>query len=411
MSRESWLDSESSRWVDDGLISAEARRAILSRYQKSESDPSNTFRTLAVVTAGVGVVLFVAWHWQDLPWYVKGGLTKLLTIALFLGAAWSVDRQPPRVTERWLLAAVLASYAFFGAIAEISLWDSASSIVLLCVLSAAVTAALSGSMLVTALAAATTAWWLLQAGGGPIPWPFLIVFPLIAYAAQRSHHRVLAVLTAIVFAAWAFFMALNTWEGGPLSMMMLLVAGAALEQWGRRPAERRPVFAHAATGTAVSIIGLTAALLMSVHASDSRTPISLFNTHAGQSPWPALVLAAALGLIGFGDPRNALQRPRIVSITALVWFNASLALRADLFGAWVWVGAFSALLLIIGASLVREAATTRDRTRLGLGLAAVIALVVVHFSSGKPLEGAIVLLLAGAVLYLAGRAKSPERAA
>ena len=119
--------------------------------------------------------------------------------------------------------------------------------------------------------------------------------------------------------------------------------------------------------------------------------------------------AIVAGLIGYRVIYFLI--PLLLATAAVGWTWASLALRADLFGAWLWVGAFSALLLLIGASLVREAATTRDRATLGLGLAAVIALVFVHFSSGKPLQGAIVLLLAGAVLYLAGRATSPETAA
>ncbi len=410
MSRESWLDSESSKWVSEGLISEDARRAILARERAPQSDPSNTLRTLAVLTAGVGVVLFVAWHWQDLPRSAKVGLTSLLTIALYAGAARSVDRRSRAVTERWLLGAVLSGCALLSAIADVSLWNAPVDVALLCAIAAAVTAAATRSALVTALAAVTLGWWEVASGGGVMPWPFLLVFPLVAFAAQSARHLVLAVLTAVVFAGWAMFMALNTWHQGVMAMIMLLLGGAALEQWSRRPEARRPVFAHAPTGTAVSLIGLTAALITAVHAPDVRATLMPFTTHAAQSPWPALVLGFGLAVIGLGPFPGAGLRPRLVVACAVLWFTTSLFAHLTPSSAWLWVVLFSAVLLAIGASLVRDGAATRDRVTLGLGLAAVIALVLVHFSSGQPLMGAVVLLLSGAVLYAAARAKSPEAA-
>lgn len=411
MSRESWLDSESARWQADGLISEDTRQAILARYPKQSADPPNALMPLAVLTAGVGVILLVAWNWQALPWWLKLGLTKILMLSLYGGAAWSVGRQRARATELWLLGAVLASFAFFGAIVDVSHWDAPREILALSALTAAVTAALTGATLVTVLAAATLGWWIVVAGGGAIPWEFLGIFPLVALAAEQSRQRVAVVLTAIVFGAWPMFMALNTWETGSLSMMMILVAGAAIEQWSHHPAARRPAFAHATTGAAIGVIGLVGALIMAMHVPTSRAPLSLFHTHAGQSPWPALTLAVAMALIGFGPFRGAALRPRIVAVTALVWFNAALALRLELFGEWLWIMAFSGVLLFMGAGMVREAAVSRDRGVMGVGLAAIIALVLVHFSSGQALRGSLVLLISAAVLYLAGRKPSSTEVA
>jgi hypothetical protein len=138
---------------------------------------------------------------------------------------------------------------------------------------------------------------------------------------------------------------------------------------------------------------------MTIHTSAPRTPLSLFQTHAGQSPWPALVLAAALAVIAFGPISSGTWRPRVVAVAALVWLSAWLVGRTDLLGGWFWVATFSGLLLVIGATLVRDAARSGARSSLGLGVTAVIALVLVHFSSGKALQGALVLLVSGAVLY------------
>lgn len=413
MSREEWLDAESRQWQHDGLITEDTRRAILARYPNQTTDPSNALMPLAVLTAGVGVILFVAWHWQDLPWWLKLGLTKLLTIAMYGGAAWSAGRSngsrpmwrgasSGTPTELWLLGAVLASFAFFGAIADVTAWDDVRTVGMWCALSAALTAALTGAALVTILAAATLAWWLLNAGGGLIPWEFLLIFPLVAVAAEQSRHRVAAVLSALAFGLWALIMASNTWNQPAPPMLLVVLAGAALEQWSHNAPNRRPAFARATPGGAMATGGLLMGLLMATHDTQNHT-LSLMQTTAGQSPWPALALAAGLTLIAFGHPSRAAQRPRLIALAVLVWFNAALALRVGVFGPWIWVTWFSAALLFAGASYVRDAARTKDRGQFALGLTAVIGLVLVHFSSGAALRGATVLLGSALVLYLVGR--------
>lgn len=405
MSRESWLDSESQRWQQDGLISDETRRAILARYPKQESDPARVLIPLAVLTAGVGIVLLVAWHWQELPVAVKLGLTSLLTIALYSGAAWSAGRRSAAHTEVWLLAAALGGFTLFAALADVYRWNDMQAVTLYCAVAAAVTAAATGATLVTALAAATLGWWVIVTGEGLIPWQFLLVFPLVAFAAEQSRHRAVATLTAIAFAAWVMIMAANTWIGGAPTMLFAMLAGAAIEQWNHQPPARRLVFARATPGSAIAILALVAMLVSVVH-TNSAAPaasLSLFATQAGQSPWPAIALGVSLIIIAFGVSRRAAPRPRVLAVAAALWFNAAAAGRVPMFGDWLWVALFSAALLFVGASLVRESAQTHDRGTLTLGLNAVLALVIVHFSSGAALRGSSVLLVSAGVLFLVGR--------
>ena len=406
MSRESWLDSESERWQQDGLISADTRRAILARYPKPSADPSRALIPLAVLTAGFAVVLFVAWHWQDLSGAVKLSLTTLLMLVMYGGAAVSAGRSRPLTTELWLLAAPLGAYALLGAMADVYVWNDPQSVTLWCAVVAAVTAAATGATLVTALAAATLVWWLIIAGGGSIPWPFLVVFPLVAFAAEQSRHRAVATLTAIAFGTFAMIMAANTWNHSLPAMLSVVIAGAAIEQWSHQPPDRRLVFARATPGIAMAIGGLATTLLTVVHsnvAAPGAQSASLLATQAGQSPWPALALGIGLVVVGFGTSREAAPRPRVIAVVAALWFNAAAAGRVAMFGDWVWVSLFSAALLFAGASLVRESARSRDRGTFGLGLASVIALVLIHFSSGAALRGSVVLLVSAAVLFVIGR--------
>lgn len=412
MSRETWLATESERWERDGLITAEARRSILARYPTQQTDPSRILIPLAVLTAGVGVVLFVAWHWQDLPAIAKLALTFALTLVLFGGAWESAGRGRSRswATELWLLGAALGSYTIFGALTDVYAWNQPQTVMLLCTVSAATIAAVTGATMVTALAAATLTWWLIVAGGGAVPWSFLAVFPLVAIAAEQSGHRAVAVLTAVAFAAFAMIAAANTWNASLPVMMFVVAAGAALEQWSRQPKARRPVFARATPGAAIAIGALTFALLTVVHETKSVRSLSIFATHAAQSPWPTIVLGIGLIVIGFGFTRDAALRPRVLAIIAALWLNAAVAGRRAPFSDVTWVVLFSAALLFLGASLVRESARTSDRGAFILGLAAVFALVLVHFSSGEPLRGSLVLLVSAAVLFVIGR-KSRRAAA
>ena len=185
--------------------------------------------------------------------------------------------------------------------------------------------------------------------------------------------------------------------------LSLAAAGAAIDQWSQRPTGPQPVFVRATPGRAIAIVGLVLALAGALHASGDSRWLSILVTQAGRSPGPSLVMVAGFVLIGIGNLRQATHRPRIIALVVAVWFGVSASGRMALMGDWPWIAGFSALLLYIGAGLVRESAASRDRGTFALGLIAVIGLVIAHFSSGEALRGAVVLLLCGLVLFLVGR--------
>ena len=77
--------------------------------------------------------------------------------------------------------------------------------------------------------------------------------------------------------------------------------------------------------------------------------------------------------------------------------------------AWVWVTLASATLLACGATWVREASATRDRGTFSTGIAAVVVLIVAHFTTSpdgaNAWRGAAVLLVSAAVLVFVARFK------
>src|SRR5262245_35731816 len=74
MRRPDWLVSESEAWQRDGLIDEGQRREILARYSDAPSAAdraASALTWLAVIAAGIGAVVLVAWNWTSIPSIVK----------------------------------------------------------------------------------------------------------------------------------------------------------------------------------------------------------------------------------------------------------------------------------------------------------------------------------------------------
>jgi uncharacterized membrane protein len=72
-SRHRFLETESSRWVDDGFISLDQRDSILGGYLVVRRLPTVVL-TLGVLMIGLGLLSFIAANWQDLSAWLKVSL-------------------------------------------------------------------------------------------------------------------------------------------------------------------------------------------------------------------------------------------------------------------------------------------------------------------------------------------------
>lgn len=419
MSRESWLEHESANWQADGLISPETRQAILARYPVQPADPSRTLIPLAVLTAGVGLVLLAAWNWARLSDAVKVGFTATLTMGLY-AAAWRAARRASAWREAWWLAAPLGAWTLLTTVSEVRGWHDDKTLAFWCAVVAAVTAASNGGVLVAVLGAAAPAWWLLQDGGGHMQWAFPLVFAVAAVGVERACHRAPAIVAAVSFSVWAAMLVGSTYAVSELMPLATLLAGAALVQWSRQADTSRPAFARQTPGRAVMVIGLGMLLLVTLHPSDADAGAGvLWRVRAGYRAWEALALVGGLIVIGTGLwPRAArvAAEGRWAGALALAWFAAASASQLTRVGAWVWVTLASGLLLGCGAAWVREASATRDRGTFALGILSVVVLTGAHFTvnpgGGTAWRGAAVLLMSAAALALTAMrrsgAKSPR---
>jgi hypothetical protein len=142
-------------------------------------------------------------------------------------------------------------------------------------------------------------------------------------------------------------------------------------------------------------------------------------THRAMTDWritagpvgPGIALVASLACgVGWNAWRSGAWRSRPVAIAALAslwlveWFAIPGALRASWWQQWVWTWGFSAAMILMGASAVREAARTRDVGQFALGLLAVLVFVIVRVIDSQSLVISGLMLLASAVvLWWLGR--------
>jgi hypothetical protein len=134
------------------------------------------------------------------------------------------------------------------------------------------------------------------------------------------------------------------------------------------------------------------------------------------SPWPAVGLLIALGG-GVAWHARGGWRSRRIGLAALavlwflVWFLLPGGLRDRWWQQWIWTWAFSGATILMGASVVREAAETRELGLFFVGLAGVVVFVIVRVVDAQSLVvSGLMLLASAAVLWWLGRmwaAKKP----
>ena len=111
-----FLSGESGQWVEDGLITADARGRILQRYEVARQFPTVVL-TLGVVMIGIGLLSFIAANWREIPAWLKV-LLIILGYAGCAGGAYQAERRGhPSIAGALLL---LSGFMLLGGIALMS---------------------------------------------------------------------------------------------------------------------------------------------------------------------------------------------------------------------------------------------------------------------------------------------------
>jgi len=409
MRRPEWLTRESERWQTDGVITPEQRQAILDRYPDTpEKDEQLTARLLvwlAWLVAGFGLILLVTWNWAGIPDSLKVAGTSIVALALY-GAAWRASCRGANGHAEWLaFGGALAAGAVTAAVTDLlSLPPTNTLPLLFWALAIAVTALVAASPITTALGAGVLAFWAMtDAGRPPAPWAFMFVFPFLAVALERRSNAYAAGAATLAFGVWVPLVGIDTWRESLIPGAMLLAAGGALDAWAHFPEGRRPAFARATPALALIVAGLVflgvAALHHSALPALAGDPLAV---------WPTLTLLGALTVVALwpsAAQRAARWRPMAFGVLVVVWmvttWVASGRTPAPPWWAWTWTTLMSVALVALTVSAVREGVDTRNRGLSLVGVSAMIALVIMHFTGEETSIGrsALVLFVAAGVLW------------
>ena len=407
MRRPAWLDRESERWRQDGIITAEQRAAILNRYPALPGRTAASVLTwLALLTGGAGVVLIAGWNWDRIPQAWQLGTVFGMPAVAFAGALVADAAGRDLWTRRLTLLGALVAGAIFVAVADIYHSPDPGLSVLWPLALCASAALVPSGFLISVAGGVTILWLIIQTGSPPPPWMFLLLGPLLAFAVEQVPDRTAGSVVSAAVAVWAFSVSGSTWPDANASLLVyVLLAAAALDAWAHAPANRRPAFARPLTAAVFLLLPL--GFLQIGYGEVRSDPWAGTISH----PLPALSLAAALGAVAIWPAvrSRALVRSAGFGALALVWLGVWLfapdAINAP--GArWPWMVAFGAALILAGVSFVREAARERSASLFALGVIAVALFVVTRAidAQGALWPSAFALFGGAALLAWLGRA-------
>ena len=406
MRRPAWLDRESEAWLRDGLISADQRAAILSRYSAlHERSAAAVLTWLAVLTGGAGLVLLAGWNWDLIPRATKLVAAFGVPALAFAGALIAGRGGRDLWARRLVFLGAVAAGGIFLAVADIY-QSSDPALSVWWALALCVSAALVPSAFLTSVAGGVTIAWLLASGGfPPPPWMFLALGTLLAVAVEQLQDRTSGAIVTAAVVVWAFTVAADTWPGAnPPLFVLALLAAAALDAWAHAPAARRPAFARPVPAALFLLTPL--ALLQMTRGPIRSDPWA----DAVASPWPAIALAVVFGAVaiwpavrGRGQLRSA-----VLAALGLAWLGAWLLDPAWVGGpaaGWPWTIAFAAATILAGVSFVREASRERSGALFALGVLAILIFVVMRAVDvqGALWRSALALFAGAALLAWLGR--------
>lgn len=397
-----WLEEQSAAWTAAGLIDEPGRRRILGSYEPESPQRRSMLAlvVLAVLIAGVGLLLLIGYNWSRIPGAVKiGGI--LVAVATAFGASAAAYRAGRATAGEalafggtlvfgngiWLIAQVLHLQGHFP---DAFLWFGIG--------------ALASAYLVTSrwigieAAILLLAWIVAESTILPeVPSAFFIVWPSAVVIAYRLGSPVMLRIAAF---ALAVSVAVGTryLADGPLGPPLLAVAGCAIYAAGCWDPGRMRRAWHT-SGLVVLLVGLVPLMI----AAAQREFLRIAPAHTvSQYAVAALLLAVALSPLAGRAVTIADRTVAATAAAAAGWALASLAQVTSPTGSTIF---FSALTLIVGVALIRTALRRGRFSDLTFGVLFLLGFLVVRWASvvENLFWSGSLLLLTGAGLLLLAR--------
>lgn len=405
--RLTWLEEQSARWRDAGLIDAAARARILAGYETTSTERRSMIALVlvAVLMCAVGLVLLVGYNWEVIPTVGRVALILALVGGAFGASAAAYARDRPAVGEVLAFAGTIVFANAVLLIAEVlNMQGHFPDAVFWFGVGVLACAYLLQSTWIGIEAAFVFGLWLLFEGEA-VNRPAFVFIPIwvatVMLAYRLSSPRMVGV-AALSAALWVFMATLEA-SVGSVTPAAAALAGCALYAAGRWAAGRSPMsMAWQAAGLIVLAAVFVPLMMTGVH----RT------LESGAANGTSIGIAVSLAAIAFAGMFSRASNAadvgvRIVTATVVMW---ALVVWFGVFddrvtGARIATVAFSVLALVMSISLIRTALTSSEVLHLTFGVGFALLFLIVRWVSviENPLWSGLLLLTSGGGLLLVAR--------
>ena len=405
-SRLTWLQAESARWRDDGIVNAAGRERLIAGY---EAEPARNrgmiaLVIVAVLIGGIGLLLLIGYNWDRIPSFVKVTILVGAVAAAFSGAAAAYARLRPTIGETlafsgtvllanaiWLVAQVLHIQGHFP---DAFLWSAIGCLV---------TAWLVRSRWIGVEAAILVVAWLI-AENTFFPRPlyvFLVLGTVGIWLAYELRSAAMLRILAFGAALWVLFATIGD-NGAKLAPAAVGLTGCALYaagRWHNEDSKMRPAWQQ--TGIVVLLLVLIALMIGGTHEELAEQSVTARSLVIALTMAVAAVSAVPKPVQSAADNAVLEAGSLMVMWAGLLWITSGMASASSQLYAVV---AFSLLTVVMAASLVRSAFVSDRRFDLYLGVLFALAFIVVRWTSliqNMMWSGLFLLLTGGGLLAIA----------
>lgn len=405
--RLAWLEEESARWRDAGLIEPDARDRLLGGYDAVSGERRGLLALviLAILMCGIGVLLVIGYNWDRIPAAAKIAMILSAVAAAFAASAYAYSKGRATAGEAvafagtllygnaiWLIAQVLHIQGHFP---DAFLWFGIGT--LAC-------AFLVGSTWIGIEAAVLFAAWILFEAGFAAR-PIFLFLPLWAACVYLAHRFASPVMLGIAALTAGLWVAIATGSApGAFTAVAALLAGCALFAAGRLSREDASLKrAWQTSGLLVMLAALVPLMIADAY--------SFLLFESAPATRTALIVASVTGVIAlagvFWRPATAADAGvAAVAVCAATWGVAMQlgALRDVETSRIVGTAMFSLLALVVSVALIRRALHSNVSSDLGLGVLFALAFLIIRWVSvieNLLWSGGLLLVAGGGLLLIA----------
>ncbi len=410
------LRSECRQWVEEGDISAEQGNRILARYGTSlddGSDGSLAYKVLvgiALLFVGMALLLLVSANWEDIPRAVR--MLGLIGTTLALNGMGIYQYLKREAGLGWLFVGSISYGASIMLIAQIyHLGEHYPDGLFYWALGIAPMALLVRSRVLALLMLAVALLWLLNEGKFSPPWEMVLFIAAALGVARQARSAGLNVVTVAVTVGWlnillAWFYGYPwrpDFDTGHFTMNMGLLALVFMVGHRLAPSASAPM---RRTATLLSLWSLRGYLILLIPFTFSSACSAYMKDLQGFSDpglWLGLMAAIPAALLALRDGgAHPLARGLVMGVPLLLVLFHGMDREAVAVPMAVMVN----LLALVSAIVLIQQGLEKGFSQYfysGVGLLLVLAMIRYVDLVGDYVGGAVMFLIAAAILYAAAR--------